>query len=96
MGAIKHTRSKKMATQKEQAAAIAKQKARADKFVELAQKRVTKAINAIRSIRKLASPNYVYTGEQVNKISEALKAEVLEAHEAFSAKGPVAKETFKL
>jgi len=85
-----------MATQKEQAAAVAKQKAKSDKFVELAQKRVTKAINAILSIRKLASPNYVYTDEQINKISSALKAEVLATHEAFSAKGPAEKESFKL
>ena len=70
--------------------------ARAAKFVELAQKRVTKAINAIRSIRKLASPNYVSTDAQVEKICEALRGEVVELHEAFTKKGAPAKETFEL
>lgn len=72
------------ATQKEAAAAAAKKKAQAAKFVELAQKRATKAINAIRSIAKLANKgNYVYTEAQVKALSETLRKEVVEMHDAF-------------
>ena len=74
-----------MATQKEQAEAKKRQEAKAAKFVQLAEKRVTKAINAIRSISKLSSrSNYVYRDAQVNKIGEVLKAEVLDMHKHFT------------
>ena len=80
------------------AAAKAKaQKAKAEKFVELAEKRVTRAINAIRSISKLSNRNsYVYTDVQANKICEALKEEVVSLNDHFTAKKSVAKEGFKL
>lgn len=79
---------------------IAKDKAlktKAAKFVELAEKRVTRAINAIRSISKLSNKNsYVYTDVQANKICEALKEEVVSLNDHFTAKKAVAKEGFKL
>ncbi len=68
------------------AAAKAKaEKAKAAKFVELAQKRATKAINAIRSLAKLSNKgNYVYTDEQIKTLSEALRKEVIDMNDAFS------------
>ena len=81
-------------TAKEKAA---RDKARADKFVDLAQKRATKAINAIRSITKLSNRNnYVYTDAQVDRIAEALKAEVVSMYEAFTKPEKAEKEVFKL
>jgi len=81
-------------TAKEKAA---RDKARAAKFVELAEKRTTKAINSVRAIAKLSNRNnYVFTDEQVNKIAEALRDEVVQMHEAFAAPEAQAKEGFKL
>ena len=82
--------------QKDAAAKVEKQKDRAAKFVELAEKRVTKAINAIRSVSKLASPNYVSSDAQVKRIAEVLREEVVAMHEAFTRKGGAKKETFTL
>ncbi len=86
----------KSAAQAQAAAAAAREKARAAKFVELAEKRVTKAINSIRSVAKLSSANYVSTDEQVTRIAEVLREEVVAMHESFSRKGGATKETFKL
>lgn len=69
--------------------------AKAAKFVELAEKRVTKAINAIRSISKLsARSNYVYSPEQVNKIGEVLKNEVVDMHKHFTTTTAATKVGF--
>lgn len=84
------------AEKKTAAEKTARDNAKAEKFVTLAEKRVTKAINAVRSVRKLASPNYIATQEQVDRIAEVLREEVVEMHAAFGAKGAPAKETFKL
>lgn len=90
-----------MATQRgtnaEKLAAEKLAKAKAAKFVELAEKRVTKAINAVRSIAKLSNrSNYIYTDAQVAKIAEALRAEVVTMHEHFTAKPGVTREGFTL
>lgn len=86
-----------MATSAAQKAAAQREKARAAKFVELAEKRTTKAINAVRSIAKLSNRNnYVFTEDQVNKIAEALRGEVVSMHESFSAPEAQVKEGFKL
>lgn len=71
-------------TNKEKAELAAKQKAKADKFVELAEKRATKAINSIRSLSKLSSNNYSYTEVQVNALGETLRKEVLKMVEQFT------------
>lgn len=66
--------------------------AKAAKFVELAQKRATKAINAIRSLAKLSNKSsYVYTDAQVAALAEALKKEVVDMHDAFT-KNPTAEK----
>lgn len=69
---------------------------KAEKFVEVAQKRVAKAIQAVRLINNLASPNYVYTQEQVDKIVNSLQAEVDTVYEAFKAKKGKEKVSFTL
>ncbi len=88
-----------MATQKEKATAAAiaaRNKARAAKFVELAEKRVTKAINAIRSVAKLSSANYVSDDAQVTRIAEVLREEVVAMHDSFSKAPAADKGGFKL
>ena len=85
------------AAQKAKAAAEKITKAKAAKFVELAEKRVTKAINAIRSIAKLSNKsNYVYTSNQVTKIAEVLRVEVVEMNEHFTATTTAPKAGFTL
>lgn len=69
---------------------------KAAKFIEVAQKRVAKAIQAVRFINNLASPNYVYTQEQVDKIVNGLQAEVDTVYEAFKAKKGKEKVSFSL
>lgn len=89
------TPAQKAAAAKASAEKIAK--AKAAKFVELAEKRVTKAINAIRSISKLSNrSNYIYSDEQSGKIAEALRSEVVDMHEHFSATTGPEKAGFKL
>ena len=52
-------------------------KDRREKFVELAEKRVSKAIQDIRRIGKLSNTkNYSYTDEDIQKITKALRTEV--------------------
>lgn len=85
-----------MATQKETAALAAKQKAKATKFVELAEKRATKAINSIRSLSKLANrSNYVYTEDQVKALGETLRKEVIDMVEHFGKTETAEKGGFK-
>lgn len=71
--------------------------AKSAKFVELAEKRVTKAINAVRSIAKLSNrSNYIYTQEQVDTIANALRQEVVDMHEHFADTPAADKGGFKL
>lgn len=85
---------KKTATKKAAAKPV---ESKAEKFARLGAMRTTKAINAMRGLRKLAnSNNYEYTPEQVEKIVTALKAEVEGVYEAFNTTGAPAKETFTL
>lgn len=72
----------------------ARETAKAEKFKELAQKRVNDAMDAIARIAPLANRNnYNYTEEQVNKIGEALKSEVTRLGERFA--NPSAKDETK-
>ncbi|QUV83671.1 hypothetical protein [Chloracidobacterium aggregatum] len=67
------------------------------KFVELAEKRVSKAIKDIRLIGNLSNrSNYSYTQEDVRKIVKALKDEVDALKARFEAKGSDSKPVFKL
>lgn len=88
-----------MTTAAQKTAAAAKDKAetaKRQKFIELAQKRATKAINAIRSLAKLANRgNYVYTDDQVAKLSEVLRQEVIDMNAAFSTTEAAEKGGFE-
>lgn len=65
---------------------------KAGDFKRLASKRVPKAIQALRSVGKLASTtSYEYTDEQADKVVETLQAELDKVKEQF-ASGEVAKD----
>ncbi len=68
-----------------------------EKFVQLAEARVTRAIKDIKLIGNLSNrTNYVYTEDDVKKIITALKKAVDEAKSRFEAKGDPDSEAFKL
>jgi len=75
----------------------AKEAAKQEKFKDLAGKRVSRALDAIALIKGLSNTaNYSYTSEQVQKIGEALRAEVLSVMERFSAPSAKAETKFSL
>jgi hypothetical protein len=63
-----------------------KRKAKAEKFVELAEPRVTKACKAIDFVGKLASANYIYETTQTTAITTALQAAVDRVKAKFAGK----------
>ena len=70
---------------------------RREKFVELAQKRVNKAIKDIKLIGNLSNKsNYLYTEQDVKKIIAALKKAVDETKARFDSKGDPDSNAFKL
>jgi len=72
-------------------------KEREDKFVELAEKRVKKALNAMRLVKNLANKsNYTYTEKDANTIIRALMREVTSVREAFRSTGIKSVDDFKL
>lgn len=54
-----------------------------DKFRRLAERRVNSALDKIRLIGNLASPQYAYTPEQIEKIIVSLQAAIAEMEEKF-------------
>ncbi len=67
------------------------------KFVELAEKRVTRALKDIKLIGNLSNrSNYSYTKSDTDKIYRALKKAMDEMKLRFDSKGANADETFKL
>ena len=60
---------------------------KAEKFVRLASKRVTKTLNNIRQIGQLSGAGYECTPEQVAKMFGALNAAAETAYNRFNAKG---------
>lgn len=68
-----------------------------EKFIELAEKRVSRAIKDIRLIGNLSNrSNYTYTQEDVRKIVKALKDEIDALKARFEATGSDSKPVFKL
>lgn len=68
-----------------------------EKFVRLAEARVTRALKDINLIGNLSNrSNYVYTDEDAKKIVSALKKAVDETKARFEAKGESDTESFKL
>jgi hypothetical protein len=67
------------------------------KFVEIAEKRVTKAIHAMRLIGNLSNrSNYEYTDSDVRKITKALDDELKSLRGRFGKGSGSAEPTFKL
>lgn len=67
------------------------------KFIELAEKRVSRAIKDIRLVGNLSNrSNYTYTQDEARKIIKALRDEVDTLKARFDAKGGDAKAVFKL
>jgi ABC-type Fe3+-hydroxamate transport system substrate-binding protein len=67
------------------------------KFIELAEKRVSRAIKDIRLVGNLSNrSNYSYTPEEAKKIVKALREEVDALKARFDAKGGDVKAVFKL
>ena len=57
---------------------------KAAKFLQLAPKRVNKALKAIESVGKLSAGNYTYTTDQVEKIVQAIRKSVTVMESGFS------------
>lgn len=70
---------------------------RRDKFIELAEKRVTKAIKDLRLIGNLSNPtNYSYTEEDVRKIISALQKELKILKQRFESSNSPEEVIFSL
>jgi hypothetical protein len=70
---------------------------KAEKFVELANKRVSKAIRDLRLIGNLANRrNYDFTDEQARKIVRAIQKETDALRAAFAGRDGGEDEVFKL
>ena len=66
------------------------------KFVELAQKRVNKAINSLRLIGNLSNKNnYTYQEQDVDRIFQALESEIRRVKTRF-ATASSSKNEFRL
>lgn len=67
------------------------------KFVNLANKRVNRAMKTIQLIGNLSDrSNYDYTREDVDKIFQALRSELKRCEERFSAISAKENEAFRL
>ena len=70
---------------------------RREKFVDLAEKRVNRAIGQIKLVGNLSNrSNYSYTDEDVTKIHRALKKALDEMRARFDSKGAESDNRFKL
>ena len=70
---------------------------KATKFVELANKRVNKAIKDLKLIGNLANrKNYEFTDEQVKKIIKALQKEIDSIKQTFRSTASEGREEFRL
>ena len=68
-----------------------------EKFVRLAEARVTRALKDIKLIGNLSNrSNYMYTDDDVKKIVTVLKKAVDETKARFESKGDPDSEIFKL
>ncbi len=67
------------------------------KFIELANKRVNRAIKDIQLVCNLTNrQNYDFTDEQAKKIVRALQQEVDQVKQSFSSTEEVGRSEFKL
>lgn len=65
-----------------------------ERFVRLAEKRVTKALAELRKIGNLAGPTYEYTEKQVKAIMMALERAVRDIADRFAEPCPADNESF--
>lgn len=71
--------------------------AKRSNFVRLAEARVTKALKSIRVVGNLSNrTNYEYSEQDVNKIINALQAEINQLKSRFKNKGNSESVEFKL
>jgi hypothetical protein len=70
---------------------------RREKFIELAEKRVTKAIKDLRLIGNLSNPtNYSFTEDDVRKIISALQKELKILKQRFESSNSIEEVVFSL
>jgi hypothetical protein len=70
---------------------------RREKFINLAEARVSKAMHSIRLIGNLANrSNYDYTDEDVKQIINALQGEIGELKHRFASQDSRSRPAFKL
>ena len=68
-----------------------------ERFVRLAESRVTKAIKAMRLVGNLSNKNnYSYTNEDVQKITSALERELRNLRRRFEDNGSHGQMNFRL
>jgi arginine repressor len=68
-----------------------------ERFVRLAESRVTKAIRALRLVGNLSNKNnYSYTAEDAQKITSALERELRDLRRRFDDHGPHDQVRFRL
>lgn len=68
-----------------------------ERFIELAEKRVTRAIEQLRLIGNLANRNnYDYEAEEASKIIAALETEIRQIKGRFASEAGKRKQPFKL
>ena len=67
------------------------------KFIELAERRTEKTLQAIHYLIPLANKNnYEYTDKDVTQITKALNKAIKELNDAFSSKHGSMREPFKI
>lgn len=70
---------------------------KATKFIELANKRVSRAIKDIQLVGNLANKqNYEFTEEQAKKIVKALQQEIDALKQSFLSTGEAGRSEFRL
>lgn len=70
---------------------------KAAKFIELANRRVNRAVKDIRLVSNLANrQNYEYTDEQARRVVRALQHEVEELKQSFLTNETERSQAFKL
>jgi hypothetical protein len=71
--------------------------ARREKFVSLAEARVSRAMHTIRLVGNLANKsNYEYNDEDIRKILNALQAELVDLKQRFNSQSSRSRPLFKL
>lgn len=73
------------------------QRDKRERFVALAEARVTRALEAIQSVAKLSNRGlYEYSDADVSKIVSALNSELSDLKRKFSSGDPRERATFRL